>query len=158
MDFDPARIPYGRLLDEFWSAHDPSAGESCSQYRPILFVQDDEQERLARESRGRVEERLGTAVVTEIRRLDRFWNAEDYHQKHALRGARGVIASLRALYPDEASFRESTAAAKVNAHLAGDLSLEDLRRELAALGLRVEGGPRLTGIARAEPSPAASTR
>lgn len=157
VDFDPARIPFERLLEEFWSAHDPTAGSYCAQYAAILFVHDDRQERLAKESKARLEERIGTRVATEIRRLDRFWNAEDYHQKYALRSARGVMVSLRALFPDEASFRESTAAAKVNAHLAGDLSLEDLRRELDALGLRAEGGTRLAGVSRAD-TPVAATK
>ena len=148
VDFDPARISYGRILDLFWEAHDPEAVASCTQYKSVLFVADDEQQRLALESKVRLESRIGATVRTEIRRLDRFWPAEDYHQKHELRHAGEVMASLRLLYPEETAFRESTAAAKVNAHVAGELSLSDLRAELAALGLRAEGGDRLTRVVR----------
>lgn len=82
--YDPGRIDYERLLEVFWHNIDPTQpdGQFCdhgSQYRTGIFVVDDEQRRLARESRARIEERFDE-VHTEITDAGTFWVAEDYHQ------------------------------------------------------------------------------
>ena len=146
VDYEPARLSFDGLLEVFWAVHDPAERSWSRQYANILFVQDDGQERLARESLARVEARLGTTVRTEIRRLDRFWPAEDYHQKYSLRGEARLMAAFRRLCPDETAFRESPAAAKVNAWLAGDLSYGGLREQLASLGLEAVGEGRLEDL------------
>lgn len=146
VDFDPSRISYGKLLDVFWGEHDPLSGPMCSQYAAIVFAHDDEQERLARESRSRLEESLGRKVKTVIRRLDRFWPAEDYHQKYSLRGDPRLLALVRPFCPDETALRESPLAAKLNAFVAGDLGFDRLRARCAELGYEVEGSGRPTAI------------
>ncbi len=156
VDFDPARISYGRLLDVFWGEHDPLSGPACSQYAAILFVHDDGQERLARESRSRLEGTLGRKVKTIIRRLDRFWPAEDYHQKYSLRGDSRLLAIVRPFCPDETALRESPLAAKLNAFAAGDLGIDRLRARCAELGYDVEGAARPTAIRAASPAAAPS--
>ena len=50
--FDPAKVSYDKLLDTFWVNHDPTVTDRqfCdrgSQYRPAIFVYNDEQKRLA---------------------------------------------------------------------------------------------------------------
>ena len=53
--------------------------------------------------------------------------AEDYHQKYRLRSHRELDKALHDLYPDEAAFRDSTAAARANALLSGvDAPIDDL--------------------------------
>ena len=157
VDFDPAKITYERLLEVFWAVHDPTAGAWSRQYANILFVADAGQEKAARESLGRVAARLGTEVTTGIRTLDRFWPAEDYHQKYALRGDRTLLAPVLRLFPDATDFRESPVAAKMNALAAGDLAFPAMKAQLAALGWEVVGDGRIEEI-RALPAVAAATK
>ncbi len=152
MDFDPSRLSYGKLLDIFWSEHDPLAGPMCSQYAAILFVHDDAQERAALESRARLEASLGKKVKTIVRRLDRFWPAEDYHQKYSLRGDPRLMALVRPYCPDETSLRESPLAAKLNAFVAGDLGFDRLRAGCAEVGWIVEGSGRPSAVRPAAPA------
>lgn len=139
VDFDPARISFSKLVDLFWDGHDPRSGPRCSQYAAILFVADDAQEKVARESRAALEKTLGVKVNTEVRRLDRFWPAEDYHQKYSLRAVPALMALVRPFCADETAFRESPLAAKLNAFVAGDLGMDRLRSRCAALGYEIEG-------------------
>ena len=83
--FDPSRIDYRTLLEVFWHNVDPltAGGQFCDrgpQYRTGIFFHDDEQRRIAEESRQHVEETLHARVVTEIAAATPFHPAEKYHQ------------------------------------------------------------------------------
>jgi peptide methionine sulfoxide reductase msrA/msrB len=87
--YDPARITYRELLDVFWRHIDPTdpGGQFVdrgSQYRSAIFYHDDEQRRLAQESREELNRsgRFERPIVTEILPLSRFYRAEDYHQNY----------------------------------------------------------------------------
>lgn len=129
IDFDPAVISYGDLLDVFWESHNPSRSSWSPQYASFVFTQDEEQERLARESAAD----LGTEVATGIKPLDRFWRAEDYHQKYRLRNSGSVMQVLAPLYLSDREFVDSTVAARLNGLLAGYGRPEALRAELTGL-------------------------
>ena len=84
VEYDPDRVTYSHLLEVYWHNIDPTAGDHqfCDwgpQYRPEIFYHDDEQKRLAEESRDRVEEKFGTVAV-KIEAAGTFWPAEEYHQ------------------------------------------------------------------------------
>ncbi|HEU4394344.1 MAG TPA: peptide-methionine (S)-S-oxide reductase, partial [Planctomycetota bacterium] len=156
VDYDPARTTYGDLLDAFWASHDPSARKWSVQYANLVLAHDDAQERAARESAARLAAGTGREVRTEIRRLDRFWPAEDYHQKYALRGDARLMDLVRPFAPDDEALRESPLAARLNAFAAGDLGFKALREECGTLGWIVEGDGRPERIrARASESAAA---
>jgi peptide-methionine (S)-S-oxide reductase len=90
IDFDPARITYQSLLDLFWQSHDPTQSRP-RQYRSIIFYHDADQQRLAEITRDRQAAQLGRPILTEIRALQRFYRAEDYHQKYYLRRERDLL-------------------------------------------------------------------
>ena len=88
--YDPAKVSYGQLLDAFWHDIDPLVKDRqfCdvgNEYRTAIFVRDDEQRRLAEESKKRVEAQLKAPVYTEIVPAGPFYPAEDYHQNYYLR-------------------------------------------------------------------------
>ena len=58
-------------------------------------------------------------VQTEIAPLRAFWIAEDYHQKYRLRNQDALAKELLAIYPGNADFVASTAAARINGYLDG---------------------------------------
>jgi peptide methionine sulfoxide reductase msrA/msrB len=87
--YDPAKVTYQELLDYLWRHIDPtdSGGQFVdrgSQYRSVIFYQDEEQKRLAEESK----EELGKSgkfdkpIATEIIKLTKFYEAEEYHQDY----------------------------------------------------------------------------
>ncbi|NYB52295.1 MAG: peptide-methionine (S)-S-oxide reductase MsrA [Methanobacteriaceae archaeon] len=87
--YDPEIISYSELLDLFWNIHDPTTlnrqgPDIGAQYRSVIFFHDSEQEKLARESKKRLEEskRYPRKIVTEILPSTKFWRAEEYHQQY----------------------------------------------------------------------------
>ena len=87
--YDPAKITYKELLDVFWRHVDPTdAGgqfvDRGSQYRTAIFYHDEEQKRIAEDSREQMEKsgRFSAPIVTEIVPLTEFYPAEDYHQDY----------------------------------------------------------------------------
>lgn len=91
--FDPSRASYGQLLKVFFSiAHDPTQRDRQGpdvgrQYRSAIFYANEQQRRVAEA----YIEQLGKArvfdapIVTEVRPLQAFYEAEPYHQDYAER-------------------------------------------------------------------------
>jgi peptide methionine sulfoxide reductase msrA/msrB len=88
--YDPAKIGYSELLDVFWRQVDPTdqGGQFVDrgkQYRTAIFYHDEEQRRLAEQSKAELARsgRYDRPIVTEIRAATPFYAAEDYHQDYA---------------------------------------------------------------------------
>jgi peptide-methionine (S)-S-oxide reductase len=148
VDFDPATVGYGELLELFWRSHNPSRPAWSRQYMSAVFHADQEQERLAWDVKEHLEKSLGREVRTEILSASRFYLAEDYHQKYILQSDRLLNREFRLMYPEFSDLVDSPAAAKVNGYLYGCGSLEQVRTELSSLGLSVKGGERLLSRVR----------
>lgn len=88
--YDPNKVSYETLLDIFWHNIDPLAQDRqfCdrgTQYRSAIFYQDDEQKRMAVESKEKVAKQKGWNIATEIVAASTFYPAEDYHQDYYLK-------------------------------------------------------------------------
>ncbi len=87
--YDPSVISYRELLNVFWRQIDPTdpggqfydRGDS---YRTAIFYHDEEQRRLAEESKRELEQsgRFDKPIVTEIVPAGKFYPAEEYHQDY----------------------------------------------------------------------------
>ena len=89
VEYDPARVSYGQLLDVFWSAHDPTTlnrqgADVGDQYRSAVFFHTPEQEAAARASKESAggSGAFARPIVTEITPVPTFYMAEDYHQQY----------------------------------------------------------------------------
>jgi len=85
--FDPARISYGRLLEVFWQAHDPTTlnrqgADEGTSYRSIILYRNEQQKQIAEKSRTDAQKNFRDPIVTEIVPLKKFYPAEDYHQQY----------------------------------------------------------------------------
>ncbi|MCK5572695.1 MAG: peptide-methionine (S)-S-oxide reductase MsrA, partial [Bacteroidetes bacterium] len=85
--FDPMTVTYGELLERFWQAHDPTTpdGQGAdvgTQYRSIILYHSEAQREAAEQSKDEVSKRFDRPVVTEIAPLERFYEAEAYHQDY----------------------------------------------------------------------------
>ncbi len=85
--FDPSKITYSQLLDVFWRNIDPldPYGQFCDkgdQYKSAIFYANEEQKAQAKKSKEAITSTFkNQAIYTQIRPLDVFYPAEDYHQK-----------------------------------------------------------------------------
>jgi peptide-methionine (S)-S-oxide reductase len=86
--YDPAKVSFAKLLDVFWRNIDPLVKDkqfcdSGDMYRSGIFYLDDEQKKLAEESKQKVAAKFAPRMVyTEITKADTFYKAEDYHQDY----------------------------------------------------------------------------
>jgi peptide-methionine (S)-S-oxide reductase len=135
IDYDPTQISYEELLDLFWNSHSPTTRPWSRQYASLILYHNEEQRRLAEASRDRQVAELGKPLFTEIIPYTEFYLAEDYHQKYRLQGERDLLEELRAIFPDDRDFINSTAVARVNGYLGGNGSLAQLQAEIGRLGL-----------------------
>jgi peptide-methionine (S)-S-oxide reductase len=53
-----------------------------SQYRSAIFYHSPEQKAIAEQVKAEVAPRFNAPIVTEIVPAEKFWDAEDYHQKY----------------------------------------------------------------------------
>jgi peptide-methionine (S)-S-oxide reductase len=87
--FDPEKVSYDRLLDVFWTIHDPTqvnrqGPDYGKQYRTAIFFHSPEQEAAAKKSKQALEAsgKLRRPIATEITPAGPFWRAEEYHQRY----------------------------------------------------------------------------
>ena len=86
--YDPDQIGYKQLLSIYWSNIDPTdAGgqfaDRGSQYRTEIFYFDEEQHKLAQESKLALHAKLNRDIATVISPATVFYPAEEYHQDYA---------------------------------------------------------------------------
>lgn len=87
--FDPNIISYREVVDYFWRVHDPTqinrqGWDVGTQYRSAIFYFNDEQKRIAEESKAAFDakEIFDTPAVTKIVPATTFYKAEEYHQDY----------------------------------------------------------------------------
>ncbi len=91
IEFDPDIISYELLLHIFFAAHDPTTlnrqgNDIGTQYRSIIFYNSPQQEQIALRVMQDIEDSkiYPNPPVTEIKPLQAFYKAEDYHQEYFL--------------------------------------------------------------------------
>ncbi len=80
VEYDPQKITYERLLEFFFTIHDPTTRnrqgpDIGSQYRSAIFYHTPEQEKAARAL-------IKGKIVTEVVPAGPFYKAEEYHQRY----------------------------------------------------------------------------
>jgi peptide methionine sulfoxide reductase msrA/msrB len=87
--YDPSKVSYEKLLDVFWHQINPTdAGgqfvDRGPSYRSAIFFHNEEQKRLAEESKKKLAAsgKFDKPIVTEILPAGPFYPAEEYHQDY----------------------------------------------------------------------------
>jgi peptide-methionine (S)-S-oxide reductase len=88
--YAPSIISYKKLLEIFWHNIDPTDGKGqfCdkgNQYRAGIFYHNEEQKRLAEQSKALLEKNkpFAGSIMTFITAVTEFYPAEDYHQNYS---------------------------------------------------------------------------
>ena len=116
--YDPSRVSYAELLHVYWRNIDPLRKDAqfCDtghQYRSAIFYLDEEQKKLAEESKEVLEKsgRFSQPIQTEIVKAGPFYPAEKYHQDYYMKNPNryafyrwscGRDARLEQVWGDEA--------------------------------------------------------
>ncbi len=89
VEYDPNQVSYDELLKIFWENHNPTTlnrqgPDIGRQYRSAIFFHDDEQEKIANQSKDNLEKsnRYNSKIVTQIVPAKSFFRAEEYHQRY----------------------------------------------------------------------------
>ncbi len=89
VEYDPAQVSYDDLLTVFFATHDPTTlnrqgADVGTEYRSAIFYTSDDQKRRAESFIKELNssDSRGDPIVTEVRPLDAFYEAEDYHREY----------------------------------------------------------------------------
>jgi peptide-methionine (S)-S-oxide reductase len=89
IEYDPVLVAYKSLLTVFFGSHDPTTvnqqgHDFGTQYRSVIFYTTPEQQQEAQQfiADMNASNSAGALVVTEVRPLDKFYEAEDYHKDY----------------------------------------------------------------------------
>ena len=120
--YDPSKITYGKLLQIFFSVHDPTqlnrqGPDVGTSYRSAIFYTSEEQRKIGTAYITQLDAArvFAKPIVTEVTPLKGFYDAESYHQDYALHHPdnpyilvcdRPKIETLKKQFPD--LFREYT--------------------------------------------------
>lgn len=87
IDHDPTVIELEKLLTIFFATHDPTTlnrqgADTGPQYRSIILYSTDDQQKISQQFIEQLNSasELGDPVVTEVKKLDKFYPAEPEHQ------------------------------------------------------------------------------
>jgi len=99
VEFNPAAVSYEKLLDVFWSNHNPTTlnrqgPDVGDQYRSVIFYHSPEQQATAEASKERLNQsgRFKSPIVTFIQPAPTFHRAEEYHQRYLEKHGRSHCA------------------------------------------------------------------
>lgn len=89
VEFDAAVVSYQKILEVFWSCHNPTqlnrqGPDIGTQYRAVILYHSPEQQAAALESKAELERsrRFRRPIVTTITPASTFYRAEEYHQRY----------------------------------------------------------------------------
>ena len=96
--YDPAEVTLEALLKLFWESHDPTQGmrqgnDIGTQYRSAIYTLDADDLAIVKDSEAMYAAALKSAgrdaITTEIKPLEAFYPAEDYHQQYLAKNPGG---------------------------------------------------------------------
>jgi peptide-methionine (S)-S-oxide reductase len=89
IEFDPRQITFRELLTVFFATHDPTTlnrqgNDAGPQYRSIILYASDAQKQEAEKFINELNDSsvYGKPIVTEVKPLGEFYEAEEYHRKY----------------------------------------------------------------------------
>lgn len=87
IEYDPSQAKFEDLLIVFFATHDPTSlnrqgNDIGTQYRSAIFYTDKEQKKTAEDFINKLNDKDMPNVVTELKPLDKFYPAEDYHKNY----------------------------------------------------------------------------
>ena len=97
--YDPSIVALSEILRTFFSMHDPTTlnrqgNDVGTQYRSAVYWTDDRQKQTIENYVSHIQSDYTKPIVTEIKKLDAFYPAEDYHQEYFKKNPRQAYCQL----------------------------------------------------------------
>lgn len=96
IEFDPAKVSFEFLMDQFYKMHDPTTlnrqgNDVGTQYRSAIFYHNENQKKEAMAFKAKVDASKAwkKPVTTEIAEAKKFWPAHEEHQKYLVKNPDG---------------------------------------------------------------------
>ncbi|MFG5124153.1 peptide-methionine (S)-S-oxide reductase MsrA [Campylobacter lari] len=85
--YDEKQISLEKILEIFLKMHDPTSldkqgADEGMQYRSVIFYQTNEELKIISDFLQKVQKYYAKVIVTQVLKLEKFYKAEDYHQKY----------------------------------------------------------------------------
>ncbi|EAJ1254313.1 peptide-methionine (S)-S-oxide reductase MsrA [Campylobacter lari] len=85
--YDEKQISLEKILEIFLKMHDPTSldkqdADEGMQYRSVIFYQTNEELKIISDFLQKAQKYYAKAIVTQVLKLEKFYKAEDYHQKY----------------------------------------------------------------------------
>ncbi|HET8753086.1 MAG TPA: peptide-methionine (S)-S-oxide reductase MsrA [Salinimicrobium sp.] len=85
--YDPKIVDFATLVDVYFGSQNPTqengqGPDIGSQYRSIIFYQNEEQKEIIERKKAELRDKLGEPIAAELMPFQKFWKAEDYHQDY----------------------------------------------------------------------------
>ncbi len=85
--YDPTVVDFATLVDVYFGSQNPTQvngqdPDGGSQYRSIIFYQNDEQKQIILEKKEALAKKLNATIAAEVYPFLKFWIGEDYHQNY----------------------------------------------------------------------------
>ncbi|GAA0120872.1 MAG: peptide-methionine (S)-S-oxide reductase [Clostridium argentinense] len=134
-DYDGNKITYEEIINGFWDSHTPENRTGNPQYRSIIFYRTEEEKIIAEKSKRDFENSLNIKFNTEIVPLNKFYLAENYHQKFYLQRASILMKELSFKYSNFKDFIDSPLTCKLNGYCRGYGTIEMLKNNIDEFSL-----------------------
>jgi len=87
LDYDPSIVSLEKILKIFFKMHNPTSlnkqgRDVGTQYRSIILYSDEDQARPIKDYVGRIQKEYTSPIVTEVKKLEKFYEAEEYHHRY----------------------------------------------------------------------------
>lgn len=85
--YNPEMVNFSTLVDVYFGSQNPTqvngqGPDKGSQYRSIIFFQNDEQEQIIQKKKEALSKQLNAKIAAEVYPFQKFWKAENYHQNY----------------------------------------------------------------------------
>lgn len=86
VEYDPKELSYEELAKMFFETHDPTqvggqGPDIGSQYKSVIFYDNEDEKKIAQNLID-ILKKKGMKIATELKPLEKFWPAEEYHQNY----------------------------------------------------------------------------
>lgn len=94
IEYDPKSTNIKKLLDHFFFITDPTTlnyqkNDIGTRYRSAIYYTTHEEKEVINEYINKIKGKYNNKIVTEIRELKDFWDAENYHQDYLINNPDG---------------------------------------------------------------------
>lgn len=87
VDYDNSKVTLTKILDLFFTVHDPTTlnrqgNDVGTQYRSMILFENLEDVEVIKKYLEEKQAEYSEKIVTEVKQLDRFYEAEEYHHRY----------------------------------------------------------------------------